>query len=849
MLPRGSRAWRHWAVLPALLLAANAAILLTGAGWLRLLAGCALLFALPGIAWLRALGWLGSRRGLERLVWTAGLSTALASIAMLVAVYWPQPLNLTQTLLVLDAFTLAGVLVELIWPSLGRSVNPNRHARLEWPSGWVLVALLVIFAVALFLRWYALGYGEFHEDELENMRLAVRAMKGEEYAPFLDSKGPIHWLLPAALWMMHGWINEAIARIVFALCSSLTVLAVYSLGRRMLSEKVALVAAGAMAINGLLVAYARHVENPSLIVFWAVLAAWCGYRVYRLRHRPGAEATVVQVTGWLLLGVGLMAHPNMILYVPPFAFLIAASYWHNPPFWKRQWPVLVVGVLLLLGLAAGFYVPFRLDPNFQLSVTYFAEERVGTGLFYNGIAGLLSLEADYSTRYYMPLIVLFTGVLFWHEFKKSGRKGQVVFALLGLMILSTALWPQLWQWGPVNAAFVPLTLLLAALVIMPAVAFEVKALVLWFGIPYLALTFFAKDAATHIRNAYPAWFLLAAAGFWLYWRAIPQSVARWVKAGSLVVVAVAAGLIVYYEYVEFLGPVTNYWQIEADAKYNPNSIYRVLYGQMPRPRKLVSNPRLGGWKVVGSLYDEGVLSGDFRSIQESFAVPIWYTHQMPRSCYEDPENYFVRLDSRGEPPEIQDLLANGYGKTAVVLVDHQPKLYLFKKGAPAPENPAVYDLNDYRAQFDRSATPERYVQGQVPQHRQQIRFGDSLVLLGYDLSPHALQPGQTLTLTLYWQAIAPMAVRYRAFVHVEDQQMWGQHDDDPVCRLRTDEWRPPQTGQGQFRVTLDAGTPAGTYPLTIGVYDPNNGERLEVFDQSGQSLGSMLQLDTVSVTR
>ena len=68
--------------------------------------------------------------------------------------------------------------------------------------------------------------------------LAVRAMKGEEYAPFLDSKGPIHWLLPAALWLMHGWINETLARIPFALCSTLTVMAVYMLGRRMAGPPV-----------------------------------------------------------------------------------------------------------------------------------------------------------------------------------------------------------------------------------------------------------------------------------------------------------------------------------------------------------------------------------------------------------------------------------------------------------------------------------------------------------------------------------------------------------------------------------------------------------------------------------
>ena len=52
--------------------------------------------------------------------------------------------------------------------------------------------------VAAIVRFTRIGYAEFHEDELENMRLIVRAYKGEEFVPFIDSKGPIHWLLPAA---------------------------------------------------------------------------------------------------------------------------------------------------------------------------------------------------------------------------------------------------------------------------------------------------------------------------------------------------------------------------------------------------------------------------------------------------------------------------------------------------------------------------------------------------------------------------------------------------------------------------------------------------------------------------
>jgi hypothetical protein len=129
----------------------------------------------------------------------------------------------------------------------------------------------------------------------------------------------------------------------------------------------------------------------------------------------------------------------------------------------------------------------------------------------------------------------------------------------------------------------------------------------------------------------------------------------------------------------------------------------------------------------------------------------------------------------------------------------------------------------------------------------QVTFGGKLLLQGYDMPKTQVVPGETLAVTLHWQALAPMEARFRAFVHVETERLWGQHDDDPVCRLRTDEWRPPQAGTGQFRVMLDPATPPGTYPVTVGIYNPDNGERLEITDEKGQPLGNFFELATIRV--
>ncbi len=827
------------ALLGALMLA-NGVILAGAPDAVRLLAGLALLFALPGLPWLWGVNWLGTQDGIERLVLLGGLSCALASVALLAAVYWPQPLDLVQVLIALDAVTLGG----LVFSVLRSDDIPHRWL---WPRGAILAGLVAILIVAIYLRWDALGYAEFHEDEIENMVLAVRAMKGEEYAPFLDSKGPVHWLIPATVWLTHGWINEGLARAPFALCSTLTVLAVFMLGRRMVSAGVGLVGGALVAVNGLLIAYARHVENPSIIVLWAVLAAWCAWRFYESRDTSDRNAGAWLIAGWGLLGIGLVAHPNMILYVPPFVGTVALTLWRRESLWRHVRLAMLAGGGLFLALAAAFYVPFVQDPYFPRAVEYYATERVGSAWLYNRAADLLELESEYSSRFYTPWVVFFSAVTLFGALRRVGRAGTWLAAIAGIGIVTTLLWPALWEWGAFNMALLPYVLLIGVVALSDRVAFPIRSLALWFGVPYVALAFLARDAATHIRNVHPFWMLLTGWGFlavWMWLQGHWGKVARWALVGLL---GACSGAILFYEHLQYLGTVADYWRAEANARYADFSLYRLVYGRLPRPRKLVSNPRLSGWKVVGVLYAQGELRGDFRTIKESFAVPIWYTFQTPRSCFEDPQNYFVAMGARGLPAEFDRLPAQGYRLTRVVLVDNQPRLFMWERSGAESATPTVYQLDDYRALYDHMATPARYTRDSQGEHPLHIIWGERLLLRGYDISTAHLKPGERLELALYWQALAPMPVRYRTFVHVESERIWGQHDDDPVCRLRTDEWRPPQSGVGQFRVTLDPNTPPGRYPVLVGVYDPETGARLEAKDENGRLLGSAVELTTITV--
>src|SRR6185503_6334560 len=303
----------------------------------------------------------------------------------------------------------------LIWRMANKSPIPNGHnvsnlqspisnpkSKISWPPRTVLLILLAIVAVAAVTRLTRLGYAEFHEDELENMRLIVRAYKGEEYAPFLDSKGPIHWLLPAALWYLNGWVNEGIARTPFVIAALLLVPLMYSLGRRMSGgqDHVGLLAAGFVGINGFFVALARHVENRALIVFWGALALWFAYRYYK---DDGNQFLLYTA---LTLAIGLIAHPNVLLYLPVFFYIIWLKIRSDQSAWRRQWCWLLAAALLFTGLTALFYIPYLTDPEIGLVYQYFASERVGEALLYNLVGNIFVEDALYTTRYHAPVLVL-----------------------------------------------------------------------------------------------------------------------------------------------------------------------------------------------------------------------------------------------------------------------------------------------------------------------------------------------------------------------------------------------------------------------------------------------------------
>ena len=111
--------------------------------------------------------------------------------------------------------------------------------------------------------------------------------------------------------------------------------------------------------------------------------------------------------------------------------------------------------------------------------------------------------------------------------------------------------------------------------------------------------------------------------------------------------------------------------------------------------------------------------------------------------------------------------------------------------------------------------------GQEPEYARAIPVGDSLILAGYDRSPRSPRPGETLQVSLYWEALRPLEAEYHSFVHLLDAegQAVAQSDRQPGgVHYPTTLWRPGEHLRDDHLLDVPAGAPEGVYSLLAGMY-------------------------------
>ena len=126
-------------------------------------------------------------------------------------------------------------------------------------------------------------------------------------------------------------------------------------------------------------------------------------------------------------------------------------------------------------------------------------------------------------------------------------------------------------------------------------------------------------------------------------------------------------------------------------------------------------------------------------------------------------------------------------------------------------------------------------------HPFNVTYGNAVRLLAFQIDRTTVQPGDSLAVTLYWQALQPVDEDLSTYVHLFGWrgQRLGQRDSHAGGgTYPTSRWSPEQVICDTLLLPVreDAAGPVAA-ELEVGLYRLRNMERLPAVDEQGQSVG------------
>ena len=130
-----------------------------------------------------------------------------------------------------------------------------------------------------------------------------------------------------------------------------------------------------------------------------------------------------------------------------------------------------------------------------------------------------------------------------------------------------------------------------------------------------------------------------------------------------------------------------------------------------------------------------------------------------------------------------------------------------------------------------------------------VNFGDQFSLVGYALSGRVIYPGETLSVTLYWQALTTSPRDSSVSLRLVDsnESVRATNESYPNTQpRRTSHWLPGQVLQETRSLTVPVDATPGLYDVTLGILDSETGW-LPASTPDGRGLGAQTSLVRVRV--
>lgn len=706
----------------------------------------------PGLLLLRA--FLPTHDLPTQLVLSSGSSWALSTTSVLFTVLWGGP-PVQSTVLVVGGMVNVIAFGVALW--VDRLQRPPRPESQPAPRVFWL-SLVGILALAALLRFYALGYAEFQDDELDVANVAVRVMRGETEALLSDRRGPAQTILTFIIALTTQSLQEEVLRTPAALASLLLIATVFLLAWRMFRWQVAVISTLLLSLEGFVLAYGRIVQMQSTLLAMMALAVLALYLAQPDQDRRGK--LVYQALAALFFVFGLLAHYEMLLLIPVLGYLyLQRQGWR---FWQtdRRGVLTMMGIVLLIG--GSFYGPFLRNPAFADTFDYYNNDIVGRALT-NNLHAFWLVSAFYNSPYYM--VALWLGLLLaWstHLAQASAKQwwtigGIGLLAASGLLLGSMLVWP----WAPTSYGLAACIALLLLILLTPRVVFEVRLVTVWLFVFFLPYSFFLRDVHIHYYAYSIPWALLSGVGFHALYRYRPAPAYRRSLAAGFALFLLVCGT---YTWLVFIQSIPEYALTYPKASTGWFATIQPAVAEA-RHGEAFGFPHKSGWKTIAILYRKGVLRGAYET-NELYLKAAWYTRRQLHAApvpegSPPPRYYFVatvphRLQAAPWPPPLDP---TAYQQTGVVTVQGQPRLEIYERNEFVQQQTVQTYANElYESQFDQ-VNQLAGIQQQAEFQADDQFFADVANYLETAAAPHdgliLFIPEQSAILSYYYHGDKP----------------------------------------------------------------------------------------------
>lgn len=656
-----------------------------------------------------------------------------------------------------------------VWTTL-RRVN-------SWATA---VALLTLAGAAL--RAFRLGSHSLWYDEGFSVYLASMSLREATAWTARDVAPPLYYYL-LHFWQAAFGTSEAAVRSLSALAGTLTIPAIYAVGRMLFGCLAGFLAAALVAASPLYIWYSQETRTYAQLTFLGLVAAWL---LLKVLTEQGARRRRWYWVGLLFAAAGVsLSHMTGVLLLAVLAVAFVLGW----VAWIRRPPVLVEGLAVTVAFAL-------------LHVPWVALALKNLGMYRGYWVGTLGVVG----------VVRRAFLSYW--------TGETVFSQT-----ADALLP----------AFIAATTLAAAAllagVLRRSAPLDESLLPRWFALLFPALytalpvaLFIAlflnrpKFETRHLLFASPGMFLILGGGLAVLMggRLFRARRVRWAaRSVGLAMLLFAFGVFAYANYNNYVDPRFQRDDFRNVARY--------------------IKERIGPNETVI------LCAGHFFPVfQYYFGPDNW--HPLPNDPILDVDNVLTYRVA----DDLNRILAGKDGVWIVYWQDQiaDPNgiltMMLNEEGVRLPSGPQFWGVRyaHWVLNPDAHFSSEPRVQ-----HPQRLNFGNRVELLGYSMGVadylvlywQALQPldrDYAVSLRLqdadgeFWGSL--------------DRRPAGYY-------FPTSRWRPGEPVFGSNLVPALPGTPPGDYYLEVVVYDEKTKEWLDVLDAAGAPQGQSGRIGPVPV--